>query len=91
MIRPRIRDKIYYDIDLERVRQKAIHGDNTPDNMERDPYRFLCVLVEEVGEVARGIWENDSDEDLHNEIIQVAAVAVAYLEGVDAANEMEIK
>jgi NTP pyrophosphatase (non-canonical NTP hydrolase) len=40
------------------------------------------VLVEEVGEVAHAILENDID-NLREELIQVAAVCVAWLETLE--------
>lgn len=49
----------------------------------------LAVLVEEVGEVARAILEkqglaNDThDKNLRKELVQVAAVCVAWIEGLD--------
>jgi NTP pyrophosphatase (non-canonical NTP hydrolase) len=56
---------------------------------QRHPYPvWLTILVEEVGEVAQAmqsdqIWSKDTDDkDLYNELIQVAAVAVAIAEQV---------
>jgi len=42
----------------------------------------LAVLVEEVGEVAKAIVEQDS-ASMREELIQVAAVAVAMVEAID--------
>jgi NTP pyrophosphatase (non-canonical NTP hydrolase) len=44
------------------------------------------VLLEEVGEVAHAVLENDI-ENLREELIQVAAVCVAWVETLD--NELE--
>lgn len=41
---------------------------------------FLAVLVEEVGEVARAINDEEGAERLVQELVQVAAVCVARLE-----------
>lgn len=41
----------------------------------------VAVLIEEAGEVARAVLTADH-EALRNELIQVAAVAVAWLEGM---------
>jgi hypothetical protein len=41
----------------------------------------LAVLAEEFGEVARAVLDCKPD-DLHRELVQVAAVAVAWLEGM---------
>lgn len=45
--------------------------------------RWLAILVEEVGEVAEAILEDDS-EGLRKELIQVAAVAIAFVEALEA-------
>jgi NTP pyrophosphatase (non-canonical NTP hydrolase) len=69
----------------ERCRQDKKWG------KQRHAYPFwLTILVEEVGEVAQAMQKNsfaykfESDaDDLHKELIQVAAVAVAIAEQVD--------
>lgn len=74
-------------IDAERHRQwekwRGPHdwgeGDCSSPNV--DPTVKLAVLVEEVGEVARAVLERDS-AGLEKELVQVAAVAVAMLEGL---------
>lgn len=48
----------------------------------------LAVLTEEVGEVARAILENDDPTHLREELIQVAAVAVAWAESIPTGEEM---
>lgn len=73
------REQVYQDIDAERIRQTEIHGDRTCDNMQ-DMRDFFIVLSEEVGEVARGIWENETQEEINEEVVQIAAVCVAFLE-----------
>ncbi len=66
-----IRTKIYQLITNERVRQDYLHGTDlkTP----------LAVLGEEFGEVCKAIFEGQ-EEDLREELIHVAAVAVKWLE-----------
>jgi NTP pyrophosphatase (non-canonical NTP hydrolase) len=44
----------------------------------------LPVLMEEVGEVARAMLEGDGP-NLREELAQVGAVALAWIEGLDAA------
>lgn len=46
------------------------------------PAAKLVVLVEEVGEVARAICDGD-DANLREELVQVAAVCVAWLEALE--------
>ena len=58
----------------ERIRQDKKWGEQN----HRDS-TWLAILVEEVGEAAKAILEKDGD-DLEKEIIQVAAVAVAWRE-----------
>lgn len=50
--------------------------ERTPDEMNVD--EFLRVLVEEVGEIARAIHEDDI-KNYAEEIFQVAAICVAHL------------
>lgn len=42
---------------------------------------MLAILVEEVGEAAKAILE---DTNLREELVQIAAVAIAWIEGLDA-------
>ena len=80
-------DNIYYDIRQERAAQDGKWGDQ---NHVSDLF-WLPILVEEVGEVAREICELNHKRDvfprdlakLRGELIQVAAVAVAWLEAID--------
>lgn len=57
----------------------------------------LAILVEEVGEVARCVAEkrglaNDTHgRDLRAELVQVAAVAVAWIEGLDAKRAASVQ
>lgn len=67
----------------ERQRQDAKFG---PDR-NYTPHEWLCVLTEEVGEVANAINENvlhrTTLENYRHELVQVAAVAVAAIESYD--------
>jgi hypothetical protein len=81
------RSDIYLAVDAERERQAerwaAPHpwgvGDcsspDVPDTVK------AAVLMEETGEVARALLDADRRQ-LRNELVQVAAVAVAWLEGL---------
>lgn len=70
-------------IRLERDRQNALYlsgqlqwiasAPDCPDVLR------LAALVEEVGEVARAMHDGG---DVESELVQVAAVAVAWLEGI---------
>jgi len=66
----------------ERKRQNALHGE------QKHPLPlFVSILMGEVGEVAQEVQHcvflNEPTWDLRNELIQVAAVAVAMAEMID--------
>ena len=81
------RDSIYLAIDAERDRQSEAwcrphywgFGDCSSESVE--PTTKLTVLTEELGEVARAVLDNKPD-DLVSELVQVAAVAIAWLESL---------
>lgn len=72
---------------IERDRQRALwnrphawgYGDCSHD---LQPPVKLAVLLEEVGEVARAVLEQSPADLLRDELIQVVAVATAWLEGL---------
>ena len=71
-------DDIWTEITLEQVRARELHGEDwTGDPQVMDGDR-LPVLVEEVGEVATEVQTGDVAA-LRDELVQVAAVAVAWL------------
>lgn len=51
-----------------------------------DPFKYLSILVEEVGEVAKAILEHDT-EMIGIELIQTAAIAVSFVECLDRKGE----
>lgn len=77
-------DDILDQIKTERARQDKLWGiqDHSLD-------RWLAILVEEVGEFAKDILENRI-EHAREELLQVAAVAVAALESMDRVNNNKI-
>jgi NTP pyrophosphatase (non-canonical NTP hydrolase) len=70
---------IINDVLGERARQDALYGPPALRGYSAD--RWLRVLMEEVGEVARAL-ENEDPENLMTELTQVAAVAVAMIEAL---------
>lgn len=72
--------QVLNEIEKERYRQdiKWRAGSN---DWPSDPRSKYLVLAEEVGEVATALLEADA-ENLREELIQVAAVAVAWLENI---------
>lgn len=82
------RAAIYRLISAERVRQSAKwserhawgQGDCSSSNV--DQVVKVAVLTEEVGEVARAVLDITNPDHLRAELVQVAAVAVAWLESL---------
>jgi NTP pyrophosphatase (non-canonical NTP hydrolase) len=75
---------IFDEIKLERIRQNLKHPKE-----DYSPVEWLPVLVEEVGEVSKAIFENNFSNDKDNyreELIHVAAVAVRMIESFDRGN-----
>jgi hypothetical protein len=87
-------------VEYERARQELIGSRKRSEGVDwrscadpamsgGDAMRF-AVLGEEVGEVARALLEtsfgNDTDLHLREELVQVAAVAVAWVEAIDTRN-----
>lgn len=48
-----------------------------------DPLYWLAILGEEYGEACRAIVQHNNAMDLREELIQVAAVATAFIESLD--------
>lgn len=71
---------------LEAVRDERERQDAKWGEQNHTPVEWLSVLVEEVGEAAQRAneihWHDnpDSRREYHDEMVQVAAVAVAALE-----------
>lgn len=82
---------IYEEITLERARQNQLKAEGrfefTCADPESNDFYALAVLTEELGEVARAAMGAKGfvmdGGDLRKELIQVAAVAVAWLEMLD--------
>lgn len=70
--------------EIHRARQQAHekHGDNSIEALPSDSPRWLSVLVEEVGEVAHELTY-DSAGSLRAELIDVLAVATAWVYAID--------
>lgn len=68
---------------LEKIRAERKRQDNKwGEDRELDPYVWLAILVEEVGEVAKSILE-DKPNETEKETVQVSAVGTAWLEGME--------
>jgi len=74
------------DVIAERARQDRKWG-GWP-GVDRVDERYTAVLGEEFGEVCKALMENgELSPEMREELIQVAAVAVAWVEQIDALNE----
>ena len=82
------RADIYAVIDVERrsqaVKWSGPHqwGEGDCSSPAVPPIVKAAVLTEEVGEVARAVLDQADPGELRAELVQVAAVAVAWLEGL---------
>lgn len=82
------RDRVFDLIDRERESQAAkwdgphAWGAGDCSSAEVAPEVKVLVLSEECGEVSRAVLDRQP-ASLREELIQVAAVAVAWLEGLD--------
>lgn len=75
---------ILMEVYRERDRQDVKWGDQSGNS----DLTFVAVLTEEVGEVAQAVLKTHfeggkSIDDVREELIQVAAVAVAHVEAID--------
>lgn len=75
----------YDAIRTERERQEALYADGVLPMIASRPEcpdgARLAALAEEVGEVGRALLDGG---DVRRELVQVAAVAVAWIEGMEA-------
>lgn len=80
-----MRQQIFEQIEAERIRQDGLWG------VQRHSLdRWLTILVEEVGEVAKALQGDDTEQvekEAEEELIQVAAVAVQIVEKIQQARE----
>lgn len=79
----KVTNRVLLDVMAERARQELLWPDGTCAHMTARGEDLAClsVLTEEVGEVARALNEDDGPA-LREELVQVAAVAIAWLEGL---------
>lgn len=75
------------DVCVERCRQEQLKAEgqfrHTCADLEMDNATRLAVLGEEFGEVCKELQDGGTVENLRKELIQVAAVAVAWVEAID--------
>lgn len=76
-----LRERIYESINEERSRQDEKWG----ADRHLSDFLWFTILGEEHGEVAKEVLEHC--DGLRDELVQVAAVAVAWLEDIDSRSE----
>ena len=78
--------RMWFDILEETERQDAKWGS------QRDLSRvdWMPILTEEVGEVAKSINDNETIDDLRNELVQVAAVCLQWIDNLDRAKDIDV-
>lgn len=74
---------VLYEIQQERKRQDEKWG-----VQNHSPIKWVVILAEEFGEVAKGALESNTG-NYREELIQVAAVAVAMLESLDRQQQSQ--
>ena len=70
----------------EIARERARQDDKWGPERSLSPFFWLAILTEEVGEAAKAALDSDR-QGLREEVIQVAAVAVAWLEAMSRKEE----
>ena len=90
--------RVLVDVHAERERQERLGLNKAAQGVRwsscADPAmdggddRRYAVLGEEVGEVANAILDGKGDAALREELVQVAAVAVAWTEAIDGRGEV---
>ena len=70
------------EVALERQRQEDKWG-----QQNHEPFKWMTILMEEVGEAAKDALENKST--YRDELVQAAAVAVAAIEGYDRNGDVQ--
>lgn len=82
-------NRIFDEIHAERERQNALKAAGkfkcTAADLEATNDEKVVMLGEEFGEVCRAVHDGHTPEELREELIQVAAIAVAWVQAVDAA------
>lgn len=80
---------------LEEVRAERVAQDKKWGEQNHVNLYWAGILMEEVGETAKAIIEGDADSRVREELVQVAAVAVSWIECLDrkkaAARELDRK
>lgn len=79
----------YGDVHWERIRAHAKHSrtGRSAEQMTPDDGAWFAVLTEEVGEVARALCDRQPLDELRGELVQVAAMACAWISAIDRVRD----
>lgn len=80
-------NRVLMDVASERARQEERHPDDTCWELGKNPWAKVHVLGDEVNEVYKALHNNEPIANLRAELIQVAAVCVAWVQALDRAEE----
>jgi len=75
---------------LERRAQDAQWGPIDETKVRRDPAHWLAILMEEVGEAAQAGLQGPMRQDLIEEVTQLTAVGLAWLEALSMGGPLKI-
>jgi hypothetical protein len=78
----------YDEVHRERIRAHEKHGakGNSREQADWHDKEWLPILMEEVGEAAHCLTYDANPVELREELVQVAAMAIAWIEAIDDAN-----
>jgi hypothetical protein len=75
--------RVFDDVMDERARQEALHPGDTCWELGKPDREKWAVFASEVQEVWDALFNNEPRANLRAELIQVAAVAVAWVQALD--------
>ncbi len=80
-----IRSTPFFDVAMERARQEQMWG-----RQDHTPGEWMLILTEEVGEFSQAVldarFKSQDPQNIRDELVQVAAVALSMLECCDRNN-----
>jgi len=83
---PLLSESTIKDVQAEVLRASTVHRDKSLLNPDMPDVEKLAALVEEVGEVGKALTYDQQRKDLPRELLQVAGLALAWVESIGAGN-----
>lgn len=78
---------VYQEVERARLKAHEKHGENSIEVEPADSPRWLAILVEEIGEVANALTYDGPQDNLRAELVDVLAVASAWVASIDRERE----